>query len=126
MYQNGIYICIFRCNKICWFMAKKSHVRRNQGVCHVIHRFLDLLLVRYNCAKFYHCRICVRDSRERRGGCFFCPTPSRPWTAQKRPILNRVKGGWYVLTISLIWVSSIEHFNRLHNEMVFNVFRVYK
>ena len=26
--------------------------------------FLHLLWVRYNCAKFHHCRICVRDFRE--------------------------------------------------------------
>ena len=31
--------------------------------------FLDLLWVRYNCAKFHHCRICVTDFRE--GGAFF-------------------------------------------------------
>ena len=27
--------------------------------------FLDLLYVRYNCAKFHHCRMCVTDFRER-------------------------------------------------------------
>ena len=27
--------------------------------------FLDLLYVRYNCAQFYHCRICVTEFRER-------------------------------------------------------------
>ena len=35
---------------------------------------LDLLQVRYNCAKFHHCRICVTDFRE---GGSFCP-PSLP------------------------------------------------
>ena len=41
--------------------------------------FLDLLWVRYNCAKFHHCRICVTDFRE--GGNFWPPPPIRkqPW-----------------------------------------------
>ena len=33
--------------------------------------FLDLLQVRYNCAKFHHCRICVNDFSE--GGLFAPP-----------------------------------------------------
>ena len=33
-------------------------------MCHVIDIFWDLLEVRYNCAKFPHCRICVTDFRE--------------------------------------------------------------
>ena len=36
----------------------------------MIHIFLDLLWVRYNCAKFYHCRLCVTDFREGGGGAF--------------------------------------------------------
>ena len=50
----------------------------------------DLLWVRYNCAKFHHCRICVRDFRE--GGPFWPPSPRHPSAAPKKPILNRVKG----------------------------------
>ena len=40
--------------------------------------FLDLLWVRYNCAKFHRCRICVTDFRE---GGLFAPSPIReqPW-----------------------------------------------
>ena len=40
--------------------------------------FLDLLWVRYNCAKFHHCRICVTDFREGRP---FCPPliSEQPW-----------------------------------------------
>ena len=34
--------------------------------------FLDLLWVRYNCAKFHRCRICVTDFKERGG---FLPLP---------------------------------------------------
>ena len=48
--------------------------------------FLDLLQVRYNCAKFHHCWICVTDIRE--GGPFCSPNP---WAAPKMPIRNRVK-----------------------------------
>ena len=48
--------------------------------------FLDLLWVRYNWAKFHHCRIYVTDFRK---GGRFCPT--HPWAAPKKPILNRVQ-----------------------------------
>ena len=36
--------------------------------------FLDLLWVRYNCAKFHHCRICVTDFRDGGPFCYikFC------------------------------------------------------
>ena len=37
--------------------------------------FLDLLWVRYNCAKFHHCRICVTDFRG--GGELFAALPIR-------------------------------------------------
>ena len=32
--------------------------------------FVDLLQLKYNCAKFHHCRICATDVRE---GGLFCP-----------------------------------------------------
>ena len=51
--------------------------------------FLDLLYVRYNCAKFHQCRICATDFRE--GGLF---APTHPWAAPKKPILNRVKSAF--------------------------------
>ena len=38
--------------------------------------FLDLLWVRYNCAKFHHCRICVTDFRDR--GLFGLPLREQP------------------------------------------------
>ena len=41
----------------------KSCVSRTDGVCHVIHIFLDLSKVRYNCAKFHHSRISMTDFR---------------------------------------------------------------
>ena len=51
---------------------------RNGCVRWLIH-FLDLLWVRYKCAKFHHCRICVTYFRE--GGGLFGPPPIRkqPW-----------------------------------------------
>ena len=49
--------------------------------------FLDLLWVRYNFAKFHHCRICVADFRE---GGLFAHTPPHPCAAPKKPILSRV------------------------------------
>ena len=61
--------------------------------------FLDLPYVRYNCAKFHHCRICVVDFREDGP-----KRPPHPWVASKKPILNRVKESWY-------WK---EHFLKLH------------
>ena len=48
--------------------------------------FLDLRWVRYNCAKFHHFRICVKNFRE---GGLFAPPP-HPWAAPKKPILNRI------------------------------------
>ena len=45
---------------------------------------LDLLWVRYNCAKFHHCRICVTEFKD---GNVLC---THPWAAPKKLILNRV------------------------------------
>ena len=45
--------------------------------------FLDLLWVRYNCAKFHHCRICATYFRERG---YFCPsTPPFLPTIRQQP-----------------------------------------
>ena len=44
-------------------------------MCHVICSFLESYLNKVNCARFYHCRICVKDFRH----------------ALERSILNRVK-----------------------------------
>ena len=49
--------------------------------------FLDLLWVRFNCAKFHHYRICVTDFGE---GGLFTPPPLHLWAVLKKPILNRV------------------------------------
>ena len=43
------------------FCQKNVDVSRNLGVCNVIDTFLDLLLLRYNCATFHHCGIYVTD-----------------------------------------------------------------
>ena len=61
------------------FWWKIADVSRTQGMCHVIYIFLDLFWVRYNCAKFHHCGICVGDFRE---GVLFFPNL---WAARKSP-----------------------------------------
>ena len=88
MYQNAIYICISWYKKICWFPVKKMlmSAQLRVRVTWMIH-FLDFLWVRYNCAKFHHCRICVTDFREWGPFC----SPPLPCAAPKIPILNRVK-----------------------------------
>ena len=44
--------------------------------------FLDLLWLRYNCAKFHHCRICVTDFRE---GGLLPPPPLIPEQPRNSP-----------------------------------------
>ena len=51
------------------FQWKNATVSRTQELCHV-----DLLYVKYKCAKFHHCRIYVTDHRD--GGIFSTPLPS--------------------------------------------------
>ena len=64
MCSNAIYICISRFSKICWFSVKKCWCQQNSsGVSQDLY-FLDLLWVRYNCAKCHHCRICKAYFRE--------------------------------------------------------------
>ena len=50
--------------KLADFPWKSTDVSRTQGVCHVIHIFLDILWLRYNCANFHHCRIYMTYFRE--------------------------------------------------------------
>ena len=52
--------------------------------------FFDLLWLRYNCAKFHHCRTYVWQILWK--GSLLAPRLPNPWAAPKRPILNRVKG----------------------------------
>ena len=60
----------------------------------MIYIFLNHLQVRYNCAKFHHCRICVTHFR---AGDLFAPlTHPHSCAAPKMPILNRVKTGYYL------------------------------
>ena len=58
MYQNAIYICISGYNKISQFPVKNADASRTQLVCFVTHLIFG--------AKFHHCRIYVKDFRERR------------------------------------------------------------
>ena len=47
--------------------------------------FLDLHQVRYNCAKFHNCRICVADFRFQEGGPFLLPlSVSSPEKTQQK------------------------------------------
>ena len=90
MYQNTVYICISWYSKICWFPAKKCWFQqKSRSVSRDSYYFLDLLRVRYNCAKLDHCRICVTDFKE--GGTFLPPPSPNPWAGPRKPILNRVK-----------------------------------
>ena len=61
MYQNAIYIFISWYNKICWFPVKKCRCQKNpRGLSHDSYIFW-ITVIRYNCAKFHHCRIWVTD-----------------------------------------------------------------
>ena len=56
------------------FLWNNADICSTQRLCHVIFFFfLDLLEIRYNCAKFHYCRICVIDYKE--GGSFAPPHP---------------------------------------------------
>ena len=82
-------ICIY----ISWFSGEKMLMSAEpKGFFTWFIYFLDLLLVRYNYAKFYHFRICVKKFRGRQGP--FCPPPpppTHPRAIPKMSILNRVK-----------------------------------
>ena len=73
MYQNTIYICISCIAKFVDSRWKNADASRTQGCVAWFTYFLDLLWVRYNCAKFHYCRIYVTDFRE--GGPFCTPPP---------------------------------------------------
>ena len=95
MYQNTIYICISCIAKFVDSWWKNADVSRTQGCVAWFTYFLDLLWVRYNCAKFHYCRIYVTDFRE--GGPFCTPPPTPyPWAAPKKPILSRVKATCHI------------------------------
>ena len=83
MQSTSVFVNITKVADFHWKNADDSRV---QGVRYVIYIFLDLLSVKYNCAKFHHCRICVTDFRK---GVFL----ARPsvWATPKRPILNRIR-----------------------------------
>ena len=87
MYKNAIYIYISWYSKICWFLIKKWRSQQSsRSVSRDLLYFMDLLYVRYNWAKFHHCRICVTDFKEE-----VLSTLSHPLAALKRPILNSIK-----------------------------------
>ena len=59
----------------CWCQQNSRDVSRD------LYIFLNLPQVKYNCAKFYHCRICVTDLG--RGA---KKPPLHPWAAPEKPI----------------------------------------
>ena len=62
-------------SKICWFPVKKCWCQQNSGcVSRDSFFFFNLLWIRYNCAKFHHCKICLTDFRK---GGLFDPPPIR-------------------------------------------------
>ena len=64
-YQNAIYFCISWYSKNRWFPLKKKLMSvKLMGCVMWFIYFLDLLRVRYNCAKFHHCKICLTDFKE--------------------------------------------------------------
>ena len=94
MYQNLIYICIFWYSKICWFPVKMLISAELRGCVTWFIYFLDLPWVKYNCAKFHHCRICVTDFRE---GGPFCHTSIREQPRKSPP--------WIGSTVSFPMIS---------------------
>ena len=108
MYQNTIYICISWYSKICWFLVKKILMSAElKGCVTWFIYFLDFIWVRYKCAKFHHCRTCIKDFREEVG--IFGPL--YPWAAPKNSILNRVKGYsgllWFWVSMTFCQFSSL-------------------
>ena len=61
-----------------WF--KNADISKTQGDRHVIHISFGSPLVRHNCTKFHHCRICVTDFMEEGGG-FAHPIREQPQKA---------------------------------------------
>ena len=98
MYQNAIYICISWYSKISWFPVKKCWCQQNSRGLSRDSYFLDLLWVRYNCAKFHHCRICVTGFRE--GGLFALP-PSISEQPRKSPSWTGLKSSFLILDLFL-------------------------
>ena len=70
--MQSIY-AILDIKKVADSRLKSADVSRTQEMCHVMICYLDVLQVRYNCDKFYHCRINVADFRE--GEPFWPPHP---------------------------------------------------
>ena len=98
MQSVSVFLDIAKFVDFRWKMLMSSEIK---GCITWFIYFLDLLWVRYNCAKFHHCRICVIDFRE--GGTFL---PLHPWTISKRSILNRVNN--FLNDISISSLSEIQ------------------
>ena len=105
-YVSKYNLYLYWYSKICSFLVKKCWCQQNsRGVSG--DSYLDLVWVRYNCAKFHHCMIWVTDLGR---GAFSAPH-THPWAAPKKPILNRV------LKISIECWKSI---HETHSIMLFH------
>ena len=105
MYQNAIYICISGHSKICWFPVKKMLMPAElKGFVTWFIYFLDLLWLRYNCAKFHHCKICVPDFMEGESFCPHPPSVSSPEKAHSElgPSIYFSALFWFALTFNLL------------------------
>ena len=93
--KSNLYMCFLIQQNLLIF-GEKMLMSAELKVCVTwfIH-FMDLPLVRYNCAKFHHCRICVPDFRK--AGAQKAPLPIRE-QPQKSPF-------WIGLTWSKNCVS---------------------
>ena len=106
MYLNGIYICISSYSKICWFPIKKCWCKQNSRyVGRDSYSFW--IILRYNFAKFHHCRMCVTDFRQ--GGDFFATPPIRE-RPPKKPSWIRLRN------ISAKRISSLSILEKFFHE----------
>ena len=80
-------------------LGKNAGISRTLGVSHVIPIFLDLLYVRYNCANFHNCRICVTDFRRE---AFL--TPPLPPPIHEQPQTDK---DYWRKTVSKLYLVSI-------------------
>ena len=72
------YALFLDITKIADFRSKMLMSAELKECVTLFMNFLNLLEVRYNCAKFHHCCICVTNFKE--GG-----LPPNPWAAPKKP-----------------------------------------
>ena len=92
------------------FWCKNADVSRTQDVCHIIHIFLGLLQVRYNCPVSS-----LSDMYETFQGRWpFYPSP-QPSAARKSHISNKVTMFFHqITTIFAFFIYTINKINNIH------------